>query len=1246
MRILAIRGLNLASLYGAFEVRLDEEPIAASGLFSISGPTGAGKSTLLDALCLALYGRTPRLSDSGGALIGRDDEKDELRISANDARGLLSRGTGEGNAEADFEGVDGRRYRATWTVRRARGKASGRLQHQTMALVDLEGGEPIGRKLTEVQAAIEERVGFSFDEFRRAVVLPQFEFTAFLKAKPDEKASILERVTGSELYSQLSVAAHERRAQEEERLKALHERYDTAPVLDDAAREALQLDAVRLDAESRDAQAAARAAGAAEAWHSSAAALAAQEAEADALLGATRAAVDAAAPQQRIVDEVKTVLPVAPALEELERAEKHAAAANTAFESAQARLDAADDAEKRLAGVSAHLADALRIAKESTEAHKLPLLEARRLDTRVAAARQEVSETETQERSARSERAAKEAEAAAIARGLTEAAAAAQAASSWLQSHESDRGLAEEWRRWKATLARHAAAVGDLGRVKGLLDEVRRKADEAAKERNSIQAAVKRGTTRLQEADIEADHAEKAAASMDRGALRKAVGALASRMARLNKLLEHAKEAASAAEEESARRNSAKVARAQAAKHAAAVEKADALHDKLEIRRAEADEAARAFEVALGLDDHRDALQDGKPCPLCGATEHPYARKDFAKSALKERQARVRQIEAELREAVREGKEARSEQVKAASSADSAEAEAAKFEKRRLLATERYDSLREKSDEPRLPAKAESAATTIEAQLADLERESAAAVNRQEKAETLEGQAEEARKVAYAKRAELEKARATLEPAGQKAERFAKDVERQATRFEELGRSLEGSERELDPPMGGMKGWPSEARRAPADFLKRCEGLVAAWLSRKEDLERATAQVAELTPRLAAANDLVRDRALQLESAHASAMTARQDLERATEERRSVLDGRPAQDVEAELARAEAAANRAVEDARKGWERSSQERAAAVERRAGAKAHLDAARTAATAAAEDLLTHLRRFSLSREVLAERLAFRDGRLDALEQDLRQLHEGERSAATRLEERRLAQQRHAAEGRPAEGPEEAKLARETAEARVAELAARLGETRHKLQVDDAAREARAKAGADLASQEAASSRWRQLDEVIGSADGKVFRRYVQSLTLDALVVGANRHLRGLARRYQLQRAPGSDLELQIADMDQGAEVRSVNSLSGGESFLVSLALALGLSSLSTRKTHSRTLFIDEGFGTLDRDTLEHAMEALDGLRASGRTVGVISHVPELHERIGVQVRVEPLEVGRSKVSVVGPEWEAGA
>jgi len=103
MRILAIRGKNLASLRGEFELRLDQPPISSSNLFSISGPTGSGKSTLLDALCLALYGRTPRLSDDGGHAIGAPGEDEKLRLKSNDARALLSRGTADGFAEVDFQ---------------------------------------------------------------------------------------------------------------------------------------------------------------------------------------------------------------------------------------------------------------------------------------------------------------------------------------------------------------------------------------------------------------------------------------------------------------------------------------------------------------------------------------------------------------------------------------------------------------------------------------------------------------------------------------------------------------------------------------------------------------------------------------------------------------------------------------------------------------------------------------------------------------------------------------------------------------------------------------------------------------------------------------------------------------------------------------------------------------------------------------------------------------------------------------
>ena len=124
MRILAIRGGNLASLAEDFDLDLASGALGAAGLFAITGPTGAGKSTLLDALCLALFDLTPRLGARSTVLIGRSDDE-TLRLGAHDVRSLLRRGASSGFAEVDFEGVDGRVYRSRWSVRRARGKATG-----------------------------------------------------------------------------------------------------------------------------------------------------------------------------------------------------------------------------------------------------------------------------------------------------------------------------------------------------------------------------------------------------------------------------------------------------------------------------------------------------------------------------------------------------------------------------------------------------------------------------------------------------------------------------------------------------------------------------------------------------------------------------------------------------------------------------------------------------------------------------------------------------------------------------------------------------------------------------------------------------------------------------------------------------------------------------------------------------------------------------------------------------------------
>lgn len=189
----------------------------------------------------------------------------------------------------------------------------------------------------------------------------------------------------------------------------------------------------------------------------------------------------------------------------------------------------------------------------------------------------------------------------------------------------------------------------------------------------------------------------------------------------------------------------------------------------------------------------------------------------------------------------------------------------------------------------------------------------------------------------------------------------------------------------------------------------------------------------------------------------------------------------------------------------------------------------------------------------------------------------------------------------------------------------LNTRLGATQALLQDDAQRRENQQALFLQIKQQAAESDLWQRLDSLIGSAKGDKYRKFAQGLTLDHLMHLANRHLERLHGRYLLQRKPTGELELEIVDTWQGDVARDTRTLSGGESFLVSLALALALSDLVSHKTSIDSLFLDEGFGTLDGETLDIALDALDTLNASGKMIGVISHVEGMKERIATQIQV---------------------
>ncbi|MBO4312357.1 MAG: AAA family ATPase, partial [Desulfovibrionaceae bacterium] len=248
MRILNLRLKNLNSLAGEWRIDFTDPAIAPDGLLLISGPTGAGKSTILDALCLALYGRTPRLRN-----ISRSENE------------IMSRRTGDCLAEVVFA-VPAGIYACSWRQNRAYGRPDGTLQAPRQELIDVRAGKPLETKGRNVKDLVEQLTGMDFDQFTRSMLLAQGGFEAFLQASPDERAPLLEQITGTEIYSRISMQVHACWTAEKARRDSLREALGALHVLEEGEEQALLARQAVLEGEIRESMAAMDALRGALAW--------------------------------------------------------------------------------------------------------------------------------------------------------------------------------------------------------------------------------------------------------------------------------------------------------------------------------------------------------------------------------------------------------------------------------------------------------------------------------------------------------------------------------------------------------------------------------------------------------------------------------------------------------------------------------------------------------------------------------------------------------------------------------------------------------------------------------------------------------------------------------------------------------------------------------------------------------------------------------------------------------------------
>jgi exonuclease SbcC len=1235
MRILAVRGANLTSLDGPFSIDFDQEPLRRAGLFAITGPTGAGKSTILDALCLALFDCMPRLPEGRGEMLGLEGDPNSIRTT--DVRTVLRRGAGFGWAEVDFIGIDGDAYRARWEVRRARQRAQGALQQQSMSLSSLDGERRFGDGKKSVQEEIERRLGLSFEQFRRAVLLAQGDFATFLKAPARDRSELLELLTGTEIYSRLSTRAFQRGNEEKQALDQLLAQAGGIGVLNDDDRAALQTEAEEAAEAVRKGERALALAQAALAWHERDGQLAAAESKAVETADTAERAWNEAEGRREAATRLRGLQPLRPLLADADRANGDAAEAAAAVDRAAEAWEAARLVTEEATGRHAEARRRFEDARSAEMKAEPDLERAADLDGRIAMLSGEQESAEAASKVATQRVGAARKTVRDIETTRSAACNDVSRLEVWLREQAGLAAVAGQWERWDRLLARAIAdaragkaAAQERGRLERELAATAATAEAAdarlAEAQELCQAAEQELETLRSEVVPSLEEARQArtTAGLRRDGLLAllATGEARQRLAAERKaaederlrLLGEAERDGTAAREVAERRTGQR----------AAVEEAERTLQRLML-------AGREDVQSL-----RGRLVEGEPCPVCGSAVHPWAEAGATPlgRVTQDQEKRL----AELREALA-GTVARHAALEAAEGAarKGVEGLAARLAAMAREAGELDARWAGQStavgwqDEGGTLADIRNAVEEVDRRLAAIAAEEERALDHRRRVDTAQQEHRRLETATARLAAECEANRLRLSDGRQALAVAVAALDRaEADRDAALA--------ELDDGLAGEADWRTRLEREPDGFRTGMAARVAEYREKSDALTRAAREVERSTGELAVQTAEL-DAALRAEEeARKRAGDLAGRLAEARTTRSALLGGRPVAVVRKALAGERHEAEALVEKATFARQ-DAVARLSAAERERETRG--EAARQCADkarASGERLERAAAERGAGLEEVRRLLAAAESDLEAEELALAVLERARGDAALVVAERRRQRADHHVASRPALSAEDGAAAAERARAVLDRDRDRLGSARGRLEADDGNRRRLAGLRVAIEAQQARCTLWGKMAQLIGSANGQKMRNFAQSLSLDLLLTHANRHLQDLARRYRLERVAGADLEIQVVDREMADERRGVHSLSGGELFLVSLALALGLSAMAAGTSGGiGTLFIDEGFGTLDPDSLDVALSCLEALQAGGRQVGVISHVPAMVERIGTQIRVMPLGGGRSRVTV---------
>jgi exonuclease SbcC len=1094
MRILAIRGKNLASLRGEFAIELNQPPLEQAGLFAITGHTGAGKSTLLDALCLALFDKIPRLVGSVNVKVGHVDEDEKLRIGSGDVASILSRGTAHAYAQVDFLGTDKKNYQAHWEIKRARNKIDGRIQKQTMSLKNLLTDELIGQNKSDTLAEISDRIGLTFEQFRRSVLLAQGDFAAFLKARTDERSALLERMTGTEIYSQLSRTAWDRFQQENNSLNVLQEQLTFDLPLEKPLRQELEQHQKALQKQIERLQKELEYKNQYLDWQKSKLILEQESQQSQQLLQRLKQRKQDEKSDYDHFQAVVAVKPLKPLYERLDQFNLNQAALEKQIAENELQQSRCDSEQQQLAEKSNFLFQQLQKSELEYEQKKPVILEARDLETRISLLENDCQK-KTQSRSALNDE---------------------------IQSIEQKRlDIAELQQQLSVITEKTAQLELELTQAQ------QRKKDL---DHNTIQeqknALIIKQETIKSSRDLLLRH-QQIAKTLEAGDSQ-----LQQLQQQLQETLKHIEQ----------------------------------VHEQLHTLQISKNEAQRAFllmqeSVSKDINALRDSLTNGKPCPVCGATEHPWSgQTSQLNKQYQQQKQRVESLEQSLL---------------------LQQTQLQDLQQTQKLSAHEIKQLTQKLDELKL------------------EHE-----EQQQQWQALQLKTELQINLSEASLATLDSALTTIDKqlsVLQQQEKHWLQIQADIEQYQAQKNSFLLQEKALNQQVTEQQFVVNQLEQ-----LQKQRHQLDIELNQKQQEQQ---------------NSL--NRKLQL-LGNNTASEFEQGFQEAIEQLK----------LQVESNRSQRETNNQLQIKLKQnsvhFQQQKKEQLLEINRLHQTINELQAELNIDDARCRELLLRDEQWIKNQQVYFDELN-------------KQILQTEAQLAERNS--KLNQHKQQYERFESLIPEQwlsdsMAVKQQNQQTLVIHLQA-LNQSHQDLRVqikqDDEKRERSRHLESQLQVQQEKTLQWSALNDLIGSASGQKFRIFAQSLTLESLLAHANVHLNDFARRYQLQRVPGSDLDIQVIDRDMADEIRSVQSLSGGESFLVSLALALGLASLSSSKTQVESLFIDEGFGTLDQETLDTAIASLDTLQSMGRKVGIISHVPILVERIGTRIVVEKLGGGKSRILI---------